>query len=272
MPVDPTLLHAVINAPFDDSLRLRYATACEPEDPLRAQFIRLQTQPDLPLAANLPTPTISEQVTNEQTRRSRIARSDELLTQYGRTWAGPLAEWTEGFEYERGFVARVTMSTAAFLAHGEELMASAPIRLVRLVDASGHMRKLCESPTLAKVAALHLGSIGLNTDDLVPLVQSPHVRRLWWLELEWNKIDADGVELLAAAANLPALVYVGLESNPCNPMETIGVDGMSISDVQPTTAGAALEENYGTIPWLHYLSDSLWEYPPDPLGPPPSEL
>jgi hypothetical protein len=127
---------------------------------------------------------------------------------------------------------------------------------------------LFASPHLERVAALTLDGNGLDDDDVKALAASPHLGRLWWLDLGHNRITIAGVSALAASKLLPGLTYVGLDYNPSDPRETVGVEAYVIVDAALPPEGEALEAVHGPIPWLHRHSDSALDYPPNPLRAP----
>ena len=74
--------------------------------------------------------------------------------------------------------------------------------------------------------------------------------------------------MLAEAQNLRNLFYLSLQNNPCDPGETLGVEGQVIVDASLPPEGRDLEARFGTIPWLHCHADSILDFPPNPFGPP----
>jgi uncharacterized protein (TIGR02996 family) len=274
MTEDPTLLAAVLAAPHDDGPRLAYADWLagreDEDDQLRAEFIRLQIK----LVREPFAGAKAADPTAEIVRRTRWildeARERELRERRASGWAVAVASLVHGYAFDRGFIGRVTLPAADFLVHGARLFGLAPILHVELTGVAGHVAELFASPLLERVPALSLRDAGLGDDDVEVLAASPHLAGLWWLDLGHNPIGRRGVEALAAAGErLPSLVYVGLDANPCDPRETVGLEGFLIVDVRLPADGKALEALHGHLPWLHHPTDSLLDYPPNPLRPRP---
>jgi uncharacterized protein (TIGR02996 family) len=274
MTEDPILLAAVLAAPHDDAPRLAYADwlAGLPDeaDQRRAEFIRLQIQ----LAREPFAGPIGADPNVELVRRARWLQSDarerELRELRASAWAVPVAALVNGYAFDRGFIARVTLPAADFLANGDRLLALAPILHVELTGVAGKSAELFASPLLERVPALSLAANGLGDDDVRLLADSPHLAKLWWLDLSQNPIGRPGVEALAASRRLPELIFVGLDNNPFDPRETVGLEGFLIVDVRLPAEGKALEAAHGYLPWLHHHTDSLLEHPPNPLRPRPA--
>src|SRR5207237_10621860 len=117
------LLRAALDAPDDDAPRLIYADWLQQRGDPRGEFIALQL-------ANKP-------------------RADALLAKHKKDWIGRFVgtrtrygtearQWTRGsptkWEFARGFVHGVTMSSQDFLRYAEELFAVEPVASVHLTD------------------------------------------------------------------------------------------------------------------------------------------
>jgi hypothetical protein len=213
----------------DNALRLAYAGAIEPEDPARAELIRLQIEP-----AGSSGPA------------RRRSRARDLLARHGRGWAA-VTDLVDAYRFYRGFTGHVTLSARDFLDRGERLYALAPITEVALRGGvREHLDAVAASPLLARLRAIDLAGQGIGDAGAARLASSPHLGNLIALNLEQNRLTANGVRALAAGA-LPRLRIAGLSGN--------------LDDLRPATADGAVElpplaqqledEHGGRIPWLH---------------------
>lgn len=130
MTADAGFLRAICETPDDDSPRLIYADWLEENgQPERAEFIRLQIAD--------PTGLVSD--------NNAFRRQLELLETHGARWSEPVADafgyslrhiskWRDGAEWEwrRGFVSSVICSGDHWIACGNDVLAVAPVRAVRL--------------------------------------------------------------------------------------------------------------------------------------------
>ena len=274
MEQEAELLRAVIADPDDDKPRLAYATWCdkasEEAQRLRGEFIRLQLV--LPtLNYGEPSPgEVLDDVAKMRIKQDWLTKSERhhfLLQTYGPIWAGGLKSMVDHWEFDRGFVAGVTLSTESFLEVGPRVLDAAPIKLVSLSEVLAMPTKLFVSPLLEKISALDLKMNGLTDDHMTPLAKSTYLKNLCWLDLSKNKIKFAGVETLARQPSFRQLPYVGLQGNPCDPLESAAIDGLSIQDIRMTPEGERLEQRHGRIRWLHYETNSVGDYPPSPFGP-----
>ncbi len=268
MATQAELLADVIATPFSDAPRRAYADHLEaqPGGPsVRAEFIRLQ----LRLATERFDQPSSGNDNAETIRRMRYlaAQREErrLAEQHTQTWAADVLRMAQRVHYHRGFVASVVADAARFIRYGAWLMQRAPVVHVELRGVGQALDALVACPALAQVRALSLGGQGLDDDALRRLLGSPHLGRVWWLELGNNAIGMPGLHALAGAG-LPGLRYVGLRGNAVDPHETAGVHGNLIQDVALPPEGEALEAKHGPLPWLHFSSESMLDFPPSPHG------
>jgi hypothetical protein len=178
-------------------------------------------------------------------------------------WSGDVLRLVASLEFGRGFVERVTLPAAAFLARAAELYSKAPILHARLTDASGSCEALAASPHLERLRSLDLSSNSLEDRDAEALAASPHLGRLRWLDLSRNRIADRGLEALAAAtkSRFPELRYVGFALNRASdPSDQSMEDEGGVVTFRERPQGDALEAKYGELPWLHFNS----EIPPHP--------
>src|SRR5581483_3087358 len=157
------LLADVLAHPEDDAVRLIYADWLEEHgEPERGEFIRCQVElartqrPSRPASLrSLTSYELSvEEVQDLSPARERMERrAMELLRFRGREWRerDPVLhielwkdpddiEWLVGIEYRRGFVEKVTLSAADWLAHNADILARHPIQAVNFTtyfDVSG---------------------------------------------------------------------------------------------------------------------------------------
>lgn len=264
---DEAALREVIAHPWDDAPRLAYAERLEAADPLdpRAEFIRLQIRlAREPFAREVgPDEDMNVEVGRRMNWMFAQDREAELLDRYGAEWAGGVRELVTDYGYDRGFICRVTLPARQFLFAGPQLLERAPIVFVKLTAVPEVAQELFASPLLRRVPALSLADNGLTDEDARRIAEI-EFDRLWWLDLSFNPIDLAGVDALARSDSLRKVVWLGLAYNPADPRETAGVEGMQIQHVVLPPEGQALEAKYGPIRWLHFPSDSMVNYPPDP--------
>ncbi|MGL6096871.1 MAG: TIGR02996 domain-containing protein, partial [Fimbriiglobus sp.] len=119
------LVAGVAARPADDVPRLAFADWFDENgQPGRAAFIRAEC------AATRFRP-------GSASRASELDRADDLRSAHVREWLGPWADRLIDWEFSRGFVASVRLTATAFLAHGEDLFRTEPVRRVELVSDSG---------------------------------------------------------------------------------------------------------------------------------------
>jgi uncharacterized protein (TIGR02996 family) len=147
------LFAAILADPADDTLRLAYADQLDElgtdADAARAAFIRVQVEFErLPAhvkdaCRRVCVPPDFAGCPQHNLRR----RERELLAEHGSDATGGLPCWRDtdgrlcgvgsagwGHEFRRGFLAHVTVPSAAWIAHGDALLAAAPVTGVTLTD------------------------------------------------------------------------------------------------------------------------------------------
>jgi uncharacterized protein (TIGR02996 family) len=201
MTHDEAFLQDVLAHPGDDVPRLIYADWLEDQGQAeRAEFIRAQCA-----LAKLP---------RKDPRRPELEGVEfALLSLHDAEWAGELTRLVRGWGFRRGFVHRVRVDAADFLAGHGELFRLAPVRRVKFEGAVGLVPRLADSPALARLAVIDLGGNELKDTDARALAASPHLRRLRRLRLAHNDVADGGVEALAASPNLPRLAWLDLATN-----------------------------------------------------------
>ena len=234
MSMRQAFLDAIRESPDDDAPRLVYADwLTDNGDPQRAEFIRAQVR-----LARLPE--------DSEERWELEDRAADLYAQHGAEWAATLPEGVAVDEDEpafvRGFVDAVECGAEAFAEHGETL--EEPTQSVQFRFAEGraagsslaqilaspalarfhhldfrfqhlgpeHARLIADSPNVAHVRSLLLGSNGIGPRGLAALAASPNLGSLESLDLWFNGVGAEGAAALCASPlieRLNSLVLAG---------------------------------------------------------------
>lgn len=234
------LFQEIIEHPELDAPRWAYAKVLRTTDPERAEFIELE----LELAAM--TAKERAKAFRKQSRR------DKLLIKHANEWIEPIAEFIEGFQFHRGFVAEVELSARGFLEHHEALLARAPIQHLILTDAATAFDELMQSPALMQIRSIVLTRQSIGDAGVEQLVKSPYVRELRWLSLSYNKLTRRSSELLVKTDNLPFIKFISLSDNPFAPGLEYWLDQGVIIDSEPNEDMKDLEAEYGPVEWLHH--------------------
>src|SRR5947209_4719841 len=121
MREDSAFLRTIAAAADDDAPRLVYADWLADRGDPRGTFVRLQCA----LAALPPEDPLRSDL--EQTER-------RLLAAHAADWTADLAGRVSGWQFCRGFVEEITLSAAAFLEYGADLLRPGLIRTVHLTD------------------------------------------------------------------------------------------------------------------------------------------
>ena len=237
----------IVRHPDDDSPRLAYADAVAAEDPERAEFIRLQIarfRGDAARgASSRPGP-----------------REAALRTQHGARWAQAIAPYArapqpgspfQGYEFERGFVARLRTEPAIVASMGDRLVSLAPIEHLELT-AAGPFLPAFAAPCLGQMRSLAFNQLGLGDDDAVALAERGHLDRCEWLSLRGNQIGSRGIAALLASPKIRRIPVVMLHGNRSDPTVQVSQDldgGVLVHGLPPDSEAA--EARYGRIAWLH---------------------
>jgi uncharacterized protein (TIGR02996 family) len=120
---EQAFLEAICDNPEDDTPRLVFADWLEENgQPERAEFILVQIE--------------MASLGQDDPRRPALAdRSRALFFDPTAAWGRELRELLTYSAWERGFVWRVALTAARFLAHAEAIFRLAPVREVRLERA-----------------------------------------------------------------------------------------------------------------------------------------
>jgi uncharacterized protein (TIGR02996 family) len=245
---DELLYEAIVRNPDDDDLRLKYADAAVSWDVALSEFIRLQVARSRDEAAQ------------GVYRGTPSAREAELRAKHGSRWGRFIAPYArayisdapfQGYEFERGFVARLRTEPDMVGDMCDELLAMAPIQHLDLTN-NGPFIPALTAPCLGKMRSLSCNGIGLGDNDAVALAERGHLDRCEYLDLSGNKIGRAGVAALLANPVIRNMAVVLLTGNPGDPAELIGqdADGNLVLEGLPPD-GRDAEARFGRIPWLH---------------------
>jgi uncharacterized protein (TIGR02996 family) len=149
-------LQAIIERPDEDADRLIYADWLDENgDPTRAEFIRLQC-------------ALAEMKEDDPRRQELLQREEELLSSYGKQWAGPISALVDECKFCRGFVGEVTIPANALLRNADSLFRSAPIRSLWVIRAApDNIDHLANLPHLARLRELNFSSSRIGAPVLV---------------------------------------------------------------------------------------------------------
>ena len=222
-------LQAIVEEPDEAAPRLVFADWLDDHGEAdRAEFIRLQC-----LLADPPAPRPHPAALAELERRTAV-----LLAEHEERWTHGLRGRVAYWAFHRGFVEEVGAATAGFVEHSAVLFQLAPLREVHLWDHTaiplladcphlgrlrhldlsgspleGDVRVLAESPHLAGLPGLNLGSTNLGDSAAGILARSPYLAELRELYLANNPIGDAGAGALAASPYLGHLRALYLDFN-----------------------------------------------------------
>jgi uncharacterized protein (TIGR02996 family) len=204
-PEETSFLHAVVDDPDDEAIRLIFADWLEERGDPRGEFIRTQCE-----LAKLPT--------GDRRRPALLERERDLWQRHGDDWRAYLPQVLRSAPFERGFVESVFLTPAFFLDNAEEIFAAAPVRHLRVQRAwSAHPRAtvlaLATSRHLARLAGLDLCNQDLGDGEARLLAISPHMGSLRSLVLRVNGIGDAGAAALAGSPLLAGLKNLDLAYN-----------------------------------------------------------
>ncbi|MCA9664388.1 MAG: TIGR02996 domain-containing protein [Myxococcales bacterium] len=155
-------------------------------------------------------------VTLDADERSDLERREKkLLAQlrkaFNRRYATKGTRWVTRL----GMIRELSIDTAAFIAHGEAIVAEEPIETLALWKLSREMlAPLARCPALARIGELVLRQHPLRA-EVATLLASPHLQRLRHLELRACKLGAPGGRELRKldARYLPLLRSLAIPQN-----------------------------------------------------------
>ncbi len=230
------LYQAVLEAPDRDGPRRRYAEYLEQQGDELGEYILLAL---------------------DEARRNlslkRYQRFRELNTKLDDRLGAPIRPWVRTFLLDRGLVGKVKMDGKAFVDHGRDVFARAPIQHLDLVDAKRVFPTIMQSRVLEQVRTLAIEEGDLGDVEAGLLASSPFVRRLVYLNLAANKISQVGLEAITMSPNLAALQVLHVEFNPVeDPVSKWSSDGVSgltyYEGAGPMQV--LLKQKYGEKAWM----------------------
>lgn len=250
------LLQAVLDEPDNDVPRLKYADWCDrqSDEPTkdRAEFIRLQIE-----IARMSNAAIERGEAYSQ-KYDAMKLQDAHRVEWA-SWVGAVGN---DFEFNRGFVEFVSISSRDFLENAARLFELAPIYHLGLTNVVSVADELFASNYLGRMRSLQMDSCGLNDNHLELFAASPQISELRWLSLRENEIGMAGMEALVKSPYLKQLKYTNFGGNPVDPCEELGIDGEVVVATWMPEAGQILENQFGYIPWLHREGETISDYHP----------
>lgn len=193
-------LHAIIDRPDDDLLRLVYADFLEEAgDSARAELIRLQIEQ----AATEPD---SEGWVLRNLRIAELTREHE--------WKIPGLKGKQ--EFRRGFVEIVWTTAERLLELPTAVFDSTPVRELQVRNAAGFIPEIARLPWIARVSALDLRNNHLGTGDrMESFFSQAEPKRLRSLSMTNNILWADDLETFFRSwPNSQQLTALDLAGNP----------------------------------------------------------
>jgi len=202
MTHEAPLLGAILNDPDDDTLRLVHADVLEERGSPRGEFIRIQC-------------ALARTAADDPSRPGLEEREKQLLTAHQAEWVWPLAHLIDAWEFQRGFVEKVTMRPGASWADVLEL---APVRHIHFYQRAHvtlqEVRLLAQSVALKRLVALKFNTDrGIRDDSVALLAGCSYLAGLISLDLSDNWIHNEGARLLADSPYLSRLHMLRLEHN-----------------------------------------------------------
>jgi uncharacterized protein (TIGR02996 family) len=226
MNQEDAFLEAICEEPDDDTVRLIFADWLEERGDPRGEFIRIQC-------------AVAAMPEEDERRKTLEDRAEQLLRQHRPRWVGALSSRVAEYVFRCGFVEEITVSAAALITHGRDLLRHHPIRTVRvgslamLPDTPTHpgqygVSDFLRLPCLDRLAALHLGGQGLGDQRVRALAETARLTGLRLLDLENNGLTIASVHALAASPHLPRLAALLLNRNP---LDSLGVQALAGSSL-----------------------------------------
>jgi uncharacterized protein (TIGR02996 family) len=199
---DDAFLQEIIADPDSDVPRLVYADYLEENGNAdRAEFIRVQCE-------------LAKLGEDDERRFDLEAREQELLQAFGKKWLAPSRAWASvGWEYRRGFVEHITLTSSRLAKYADELFRRAPVREVTLRGLPAALTELVNCPQLARICALDVVS-GLNylrEAYCAELASSPYLKNLRTLRFNRTRTGVGGIAVLLATGAFPELTRLELQ-------------------------------------------------------------
>lgn len=193
-------LAAVLDRPWDDAPRLRYADWLDARSDPLGEFIRVQCR-----LAKLPT--------DHGDVLELEDREHALLAEFESAWIGDLAGMVRWCGFRRGFVEEIGLSTGQFLEHAPAIFQRAPIQEVHLSQVRDRLGRLASFAFLEKPSYLDLSANAVRDQGAWTLAQSPHLGQVRGLNLSSSGIGDKGLKALAASPYLTGLRELYLDDN-----------------------------------------------------------
>ncbi|HEY7314122.1 MAG TPA: TIGR02996 domain-containing protein [Gemmataceae bacterium] len=201
MTEQEAFLHAILDAPDDDGLRLIYADWLEEHgDSPRAEFIRVQVG-----LARLPN--------NDPNAAVLYTRQNHLLPRFEKAWLGELHSFLSGWFFRRGFVESARIGVKKLLAHADTLFRREPVQELAVRGGRHLMHEVASSPHLARLTVLSFNNSYLDDAAAGILAASPFLKGLVHLSLQGNQIGDRGVLALLASPYLQGLKMLNLRGS-----------------------------------------------------------
>jgi hypothetical protein len=245
------LLREIVKRPENDHLRLEYSKLIAATDPALATFIDLQIE------------------RASQSRRSGSFKpvtvaEEALLEQHAKLWVSKISNFVRRADFHRGFIERIVVRPRDFLAHGNHLLAQAPVRHVAFVPTTDELFPLGEilsSPLISGMDSVAFSNLHLTDEQVKEIAGSRSMGGCLWLGLKANLVTHVGFRALAASPNMRNLLYIergnGIspEYHPGQRLEQVYVEDSLASPTYEWAPlgedGKALEREFGYLPWLH---------------------
>jgi uncharacterized protein (TIGR02996 family) len=203
------LYRAIIEHPDEDTPRLAFADWLDEHgsesDKLRARFIRVQ-------CAKART---EEQHPDWRKLYAEEAKLRKTMTWEPDHWPKHLEKRATNHDYERGFIAALTVHSKKFLTEAERFYSDDPIQRVKFVKLTAKQgsvpaEELFASPHLARLRTLDLTGSSVESAVLSLIATCPHLAGLRSLVLAENPVSAAGLARLIDSPRLPALAHLDL--------------------------------------------------------------
>ena len=210
-PAERPIFQAILEEPDADAPRLVYADWLEERSDDRCDFIRLQ----LEIAQREAAGAVVDEL--------RLAEAEMLAANLGQ-WNGlvyrrlnqtslggsrqKIRKWLRRWDYRRGFISELKVTTAAFVRHtrsllelgpidhlslthvgswGEQLATTVELRRIRSLALNGAnfrvVQLLAKSVFCANLKSLSLANCGINRTAAREMVRSPYLSKLTRLDI-----------------------------------------------------------------------------------------
>lgn len=230
MSLRDDLYQAIIDQPDKDGPRRRYADHLDEQGDKLGEYIRASLE-----------------------RARRGFRSESLPAKLDDELAAPIRQWVRTWQVDRGLISLVEMDGKAFVDHGSDVFARAPIQHLNLINAKSVFAEIVQSPVLSRAQSLSIVKENLGDEEAKLLASSAHVRRLVYLDLSANRIGKAGLEAITASSNLAALKMLHFDYNlVASPVAQWNSDGVSGLVYQESGGPiqATLKQKFGEKPWM----------------------